>query len=74
MSPLHILAATGVPMCVGFTIISKLAAVPTQLSADGVTVMVEDIGALVPLVAKNAAMLPIPFDASPVFTLLFVQL
>ena len=48
--------------------------VPVQPNAEGVTVIVAVIGALVVLVAVKAAIFPVPFAANPTKTLLFVQL
>lgn len=52
----------------------KLVELPVQPVADGVTVIVAVIGALVVLVAVNAAILPVPDAASPIVVLLLVQL
>ena len=54
--------------------ISKLVDVPLQLFADGVTVMVDVIAALVLLAAVNDAILPLPLAPRPIAVLLFVQL
>jgi hypothetical protein len=59
---------------VGLTVISKVAELPVQLLADGVTVTVAVTGALVVLAAVNAAILPVPLAASPIEVVLFVQL
>jgi hypothetical protein len=47
---------------------------PVQLLADGVTTIVAVTGALVVLVAVNAAMLPVPLAARPLDVVLLVQL
>ena len=56
----------------------NVCAVPVQVTPpnveDGVTVMVEIIGAVVVLVVVKEAMLPVPLAAKPVAVLLFVQL
>jgi hypothetical protein len=52
----------------------KLLLVPVQPLAEGVTVIVAVIGALVVLVAVNDAILPVPEAASPIAVLLLVQL
>ena len=48
-------------------------AVPVQPLADGVTVIVAVMGALVLLVAVNDAILPVPFAARPIEVVLFVH-
>jgi hypothetical protein len=48
-------------------------AVPVQLLAVGVTVMVAVIGASVVLVAANVAMLPVPLAPKPMAVLLFAH-
>ena len=68
--PLHtVWLATAATVGVGFTTMVKLAGVPVQPPADGVTVTV-DVPA--PLVTKDA-MLPEPDVARPVAVLEFVQ-
>ena len=59
---------------VGFTVITKLVDGPEQLFADGVTVIVAVIAALVLLVAVKEAILPLPLAPRPIAVLLFVQL
>ena len=51
----------------------KVIGVPAQPFAEGVTVIVAVIGALVMLVAVNAAILPVPLAAKPIDVVLFVQ-
>ena len=46
----------------------------TQLFADGITVIVAVIGALVVFVAVNDGIFPLPLAAKPMEVLLFVQL
>jgi hypothetical protein len=51
--------------------------VPVQVGeapADGVTVMVAEMGVVPLLVAVNAAILPVPLAPKPMAVLLFVQL
>ncbi len=76
--PLHITMLAGRLTCPsGFTVILNDFDGPGQLvppfENDGVTVMVEVIGA-VPGLAEVKDMLPVPLAASPVVVLLFVQL
>lgn len=52
----------------------KLVELPVQPAAEGVTVIVAVIGALVVLMAVKAAILPVPDAASPIAVLLLVQL
>ena len=52
----------------------NISGVPEQPNATGVTVMVAVIGALVVLLAVNAAIFPVPFAANPTEVLSFVQL
>ena len=59
---------------VGFTVIIKLVGAPEQLLADGVTVIVEVIAEVVPLVAVKEAILPLPLALRPIEEALFVQL
>ena len=55
----------------------KLLAAPAQLVPPlvnvGVTVMVATTGAVVVLMAANDAILPLPFDASPMLVVLLVH-
>jgi hypothetical protein len=51
----------------------KLCGVPAQPFADGVTVIVPAMGDEVLLVPVNDAILPVPADARPMPTLLFVH-
>jgi len=55
-------------------VIVNIWAVPAQLFADGVTVIVDVIAALVLLVAVKEAILPLPLAPRPIAVLLFVQL
>ena len=72
--PLHTVAlAGGVTVGVGFTVIEKFCAVPRQVSAAGVTVIVATKGDDVELTAVNDPMLPVPLAASPIEVGLFVQ-
>ena len=59
---------------VGSTCMVKLCDAPVQLAADGVTVTVATIIALVLFVAVNDAMSPLPLAARPMPGALFVQL
>ena len=54
--------------------IVNVTGVPAQPAADGVTVIVPVIGAVVVLVAVKLGILPIPLAANPIAVLLFVQL
>jgi hypothetical protein len=58
---------------VGFTVMLKVVAAPVQPLADGVTVIVPEIGALVVLVAVNAEMFPVPLAPKPIAVFVFVQ-
>jgi hypothetical protein len=78
-APLHkTCAGTGFAVAVGFTVMVKVLAVPTQLTPPlikvGVTVMVATTGNIVVLVAIKVGMLPTPFAARPIDGVLFVQL
>ena len=53
--------------------IVKVIGVPVQVPPLGVTVIVPDICAAVPLVAVKLAILPVPPTARPMAVLLFVQ-
>ena len=57
----------------GFTVMVNDIEFPVQLFSDGLTVMVEVIGAPVLLVRMNEGILPVPVEASPIAVLLFVQ-
>lgn len=46
---------------------------PVQPFADGVIVMMAEIGIVIVFVAVNDGMLPVPLAASPIAVLLFVQ-
>ena len=59
---------------VGLTVIVKLTGSPPQPVELGVTVMVAVIGAVVPLVAVKAGILPVPLAPRPMAVLLLVQL
>ena len=56
------------------TVIVKLLVVPVQPFADGVTTILDTVGALVPFSAVKDGILPKPVPARPVVVLLFVQL
>ena len=56
------------------TVIAKLLVVPAQPLADGVTTILDTVGALVPFSAVKDGMLPRPVPARPVAVLSFVQL
>jgi hypothetical protein len=72
--PLHTVKLAGtVTTGGGLTVILKFDAVPLQPLADGVTVIVPVIAADPLLVAINAAILPVPVEASPIPVLLFIQ-
>lgn len=79
LAPLHnTWLATALMVAVGLTVMVNVIGVPTQLTPAlvnvGVTVMVAVTGALVILVAVNAAILPLPLAASPIDVVLLVQL
>ena len=57
----------------GLTVIVKIFGVPAHPFAVGVTVIVEEIGELVALVAVNEGIFPVPLAARPIDVLLFVQ-
>ena len=59
---------------VGFTRTAKVCDAPVQLFAEGVTVIIPVVGALVILVAVKEAIFPAPVAARPMLELLFVQL
>ena len=66
-APLHtvwfvVVATVGV----GFTVMVKLAGVPAQPDADGVTVMVAAEAEVPLLTAVKDAILPVPDEASPI--------
>lgn len=61
-------------MAVGLTVIVNVIGVTTQPAATGVTVMVATSGPVVPLVAVNGAMSPVPDAANPIAGVLLVQL
>ena len=72
--PLHIsISVRGSTVGVGFTVMVYVEAIPTQLFAVGVTVMVAEIGAVVVLVAVKAAILPSPFEGNPIAVLELVH-
>jgi hypothetical protein len=58
----------------GFTVIVKVILFPVQPFNDGLTVMVDVIGAPVLFVNGNEGIFPVPDAASPIAVLLFVQL
>jgi hypothetical protein len=75
VAPLHsVWLTTVLTPGVGFTVISKVFALPVQPLADGVTVIVAFTGAVVVLAAVKAAMSPAPLAARPIEVVLFVQL
>ena len=75
VAPLHNTWLAGVTTFgVGLTVMVNDSGVPVQPNAEGVTVIVAVIGALLVFVAVNAAIFPVPFAANPTKTLLFVQL
>ena len=55
------------------TPIEKLCAVPIQLLAIGVTVIVAITGDEVAFIPVNAKILPVPLAAKPILVVLFVQ-
>ena len=57
----------------GFTVIVNDIEFPVQLLSDGLTVMVEVIGAPVLFINVNEGIFPVPDAASPIAVLLFVQ-
>jgi hypothetical protein len=59
---------------VGFTVIVNVIGVPEQLFADGVIVIVPDIGDVPVFFAVKEEILPDPLGPSPIAVLLFVQL
>ena len=69
--------AGAVTLGVGFTLITKEVVPPLQLIPPPVntevTVTVEEIGAVVPLVAINEAMLPLPDATKPTAVLELAQ-
>ena len=71
--PAQIVALFTVMLGFGFTVIVNMMEFPVQLFSDGLTVMVEVIGAPVLLVRMNEGIFPVPFEASPIAVLLFVQ-
>jgi len=74
-APLHIVWLAGTAIFgVGFTVIVKLCAVPGQLFAKGVMVIVAVTGALVTLIAVKDGISPVPLAAKPIEALSFVQL
>jgi len=75
VAPLHKVWPAGwATFGVGFTVMVKLSGKPAHPLADGVTVIVAVTGALVELVATNAAIFPLPLAAKPIEVLLLVQL
>ena len=72
--PVHtVWLAIAATVGVGFTVMAKLAGVPAQALAVGVTVMVPVIADALPFVAVKAAILPEPEVTRPIAVLLFVQ-
>lgn len=66
--------ATWVAVGIGFTLMLKVMSAPTQVLAEGVTVIRAVSGPLVVLVAVKEGMFPSPDAARPMVVLLFVQL
>lgn len=74
-APLHnVWLPTGVTVGRGFTVIVYVAGVPEQPLAEGVTVMVEVMGAVLGLAAVNAGTVLLPDATRPVAVVLLVQL
>ena len=72
--PLQTLILTGTTTIgEGFTVIVYVEGVPIQLLAEGVTVMVAEIGAVPVFVAVKAGIFPVLPVAKPIAVLLFVH-
>jgi hypothetical protein len=74
LSPLHLTAsATATTVDVGLTVILKVIGVPVQPFSEGVTTIVETIGAVPALIAVNDGMLPVPAEPNPIPVALLVH-
>lgn len=74
-APLHIAKFAGnIAAGRGLTVIVKVAGGPVQLFRVGITVIVEVIGDVVLLTARNGVILPFPLAANPIAGFEFVQL
>ena len=72
--PLHtVWLAIAPTVGVGLTVIVKLWVAPGQPLADGVTTTTAIEGEVVPLVAVNDKIFPVPVEASPTLVLVFVH-
>jgi hypothetical protein len=71
--PAQIVALLTDILGLGFTVMVNEIEFPTQLFNEGLTVMVEVIGAPVLLVSMKEGIFPVPDAASPIAVLLFVQ-
>ena len=71
--PAQIVALLTDMLGLGFTVMVNDIEFPVQLFSDGLTVMVEVIGAPVLLVNVNEGIFPVPDAASPIAVLLFDQ-
>lgn len=71
--PAQIVALFTEILGLGFTVMLNDIEFPVQLFNDGLTVMVEVIGAPVLFVNVNEGIFPVPDAASPIAVLLFVQ-
>ena len=71
--PAQIVALLTDMLGLGFTVMVNEIEFPVQLFSDGLTVMVDVIGAPVLLVSVNEGIFPVPDAASPIAVLLFVQ-
>lgn len=67
------MSGNGFTTGVGFTLIVNDRVLPTQLFADGVTVIVAIITVSAVLTAVNDPILPVPLAARPMEALLFVH-
>ena len=75
VAPLHnVCGVTAATVGAGFTVIVKVTGVPGQPFAVGVTVTVEEIGAVPVLTAVKLPILPVPEAPRPVAVLSLVQL
>lgn len=73
-APVHsVWLATAPTLAVGFTVMVKVAAIPEQPPAVGVTVMVAVTGTLLVFTAVKLDMFPVPLAAKPILGVLFVQ-
>jgi len=74
-TPSHMAKFAGnITVGLGLTVIVKVAGGPVQLFKVGITVIVEVIGEVELLTAKNDGILPLPLAANPIAGLEFVQL